>query len=161
MPINYILYVRTYMYVHIHITGFLRSLFSVVSPSQVIRLIRSFFRASRRNKRVEESELRLQMVEEVGLFDHLVAVNFPYTVDAPLATFTFKLVAPTVSSPSVLYAISGFTPTGIRGAANPTPYLLAHTLINEIMVSYRQVHTNELFKHMHEHHVPYCGMQAT
>lgn len=120
------------------LAAFLRSLFAVACPSQVIRLIRSFFRASRRNKRVEEAELRLQMVEEIGLFDHFVAANFPYTLDAPTSAFTFRLVSPTPPVSS-LYAITGYTCAGIRGSANPTPYLLAHTLINEVVVSFRQV----------------------
>jgi hypothetical protein len=121
------------------LASFLRSLFALVSPHQVIRLVRSYFRASRRNNRVEEAELRLQMVEELGWFDHFVAVNFPYTIDAPLSAFAFECVAPHSSSAtSCSYETAAYTAVGIRGATNPSPYSLVHVLVSEIIMSYSQ-----------------------
>jgi len=139
---------------------FLRGLFALVCPNQVVRLIRSYFRAVRRNRRVEEVELRLQMVEEVGWFDHLVAANFPFTVDAPLPLFSFEFVASPGTTAAVaasralgalgalgamelvqggsVQAVLAYTPTGIRGATNPTPYSLTHLILTEVLLSYRQ-----------------------
>lgn len=117
---------------------FLRSLFALVSPNQVIRLIRSYFRASRRNNRVEEAELRLQMVEELGWFDHFVAVNFPYTIDAPLSSFAFECTMPPSSVVACSYETAAYTAVGIRGITNPAPYALVHILVSEIILSYSQ-----------------------
>lgn len=120
------------------LAAFLRSLFALVSPNQVIRLIRSYFRASRRNSRVEEAELRLQMVEELGWFDHFVAVNFPYTIDAPLQSFAFECVVPPNHAAFCTYSTSAYTAVGIRGITNPTPYSFVHIFVAEIVMSYRQ-----------------------
>ncbi len=84
------------------------------------------------------------MVEELGWFDFLIAVNFPYTLDAPLSAFSFEILTQPKGTTSasdiaaISYSASAYTAVGIRGATNPTPYSFAHILINEILVSYGQ-----------------------
>ncbi len=84
------------------------------------------------------------MVEELGWFDFLIAVNFPYTLDAPLSAFSFEILTQPKGTTSasdiaaISYSTSAYTAVGIRGATNPTPYSFAHILINEILVSYGQ-----------------------
>ena len=73
---------------------FLRDLFAVIAPSQVSTLVDAYFTAMHshynRSKTVE-TELRLQFLEEFSLFDHSLAVNFPYTLDAPLSIFSHQI----------------------------------------------------------------------
>lgn len=120
---------------------FFRSLFALVCPLQVIKVIRSYFKATRKCRRVEEAELRLRMIEEIGWFDHFVAVNFPYSVDAPMwAIRAHPLVdAALLSSSSSMQLIAAYTTTGIRADTNPLPYTLCHVFIEEIAKSYKQV----------------------
>jgi hypothetical protein len=146
---------------------FLRRLFAVASPSQVSTLIAAYFSAMRGRGRVVETELRLQFLEELSMFDHSVAVNFPLTVDAPLSLFTFNLTQEYFARPSSLKkildaladsstaanlrantfdedgrsecALIAYSARGLRGlAANPSPHWLAYIFVAEAMAAYRQ-----------------------
>jgi hypothetical protein len=115
---------------------FINSLFALIAPKQVLRLIRSYFKSLRNSKAgVEETEQRLIFLLEITYFDHAVAVNFPYTLDAPLSLF-FANVDDIDHPPDDYVAIS-YTFTGIRFNHCPTPYTLAYTIITEIMNCYR------------------------
>ena len=115
---------------------FLRSLFAVITPYQAIRLIRSYFRALRTKNKLEETDLRLQALENICLFDQMVAVNFPFVMDAPYAMFSFTLSA-LKGKPDTNTCLQ-FTAFGIRSTTSPAPYCLAHTIIGEIFTAYRQ-----------------------
>lgn len=118
------------------VAAFLKAMFAVASSNQVLRLIRSYFRALRGKHRVDETELRLQMMEELAQFDYSVALNFPLVLDAPFSVFGHNAVNPEYSVNKILF--KSYTSYGIRGSTNPPPYLFAHLLVSEIMATYRQ-----------------------
>jgi hypothetical protein len=125
------------------LSHFLRSLFALVIPNQVIRLIKSFFKTIRKSRgKNEEVDLRLLMLEELSYFDYLVALNLPYSLDAPLGCFSFSLVdALSSHKDNSMLALSSFNPytsIGLRTETSQTPYALAHLIISEIMFSARQ-----------------------
>ena len=115
--------------------GFLRSLFSIVAPVQVIRLLRSYFHSlkSKQNK-AEETELRQQAVDIICKFDYLVPVNFPFTMDAPQYMFNLNVHTPK----EFPVALLAYTTCGIRHGHTPAPYWLIHTIIEQIFTSYKQ-----------------------
>ena len=120
---------------NIALVTFLRALFSLVAPIQVIRLLRSYFHSLKaKHNKVEETELRLQAIEIVCKFDHLVAVNFPFTLDAPHSMFNLTVHTPKSFSSRYLC----FTASGIRQTQTPAPYWLIHTIIELIFNSYKQ-----------------------
>eukprot|EP01038_Epipyxis_sp_PR26KG_P007484 gene7484-10199_t len=116
------------------LAGFIKSLYSIVAASQVLRLYNVYFKALRGRVKVEESELRLQTLEDVSLFDYIVAINFPYTLDAPLSYFKFELCDPI----KTLQLNIPYNVSGIRNGVTPAPNSIAHMMIAEAMASYRQ-----------------------
>ena len=107
---------------------FLRRLFALVTPIQVSQLIMAYFRREK-SRRSEEIGLRLQVVEDLGSFDHFVSINFPTHLDSVLvnprrpSTFTSKMKF------------------NLRGVVDPPSHWLAHICIEEIMFAYRQQDT--------------------
>ena len=107
---------------------FLRRLFALVTPIQVSQLITAYFRREK-SRRAEEIGLRLQVVEDLGSFDHFVSVNFPSHLDSALvnprrpSTFTSKMKF------------------NLRGVIDPPSHWLAHICIEEVMFAYRQQDT--------------------
>ena len=95
--------ISRYRRLNVALAVFLRDLFAIVSPSQVSLLVDAYFKAMHshynRSKAIE-IELRLQFLEEFSLFDHMLAANFPYTLDAPLSIFSHQIS-------SRLYPLSG------------------------------------------------------
>lgn len=61
---------------------FFRSLFGVCVPSQASRFICIYFATFRDRQKSEEIDHKLKMMEELSLFDHFVAINFPLPTDA-------------------------------------------------------------------------------
>ncbi|RYH30550.1 hypothetical protein EON65_04840 [archaeon] len=115
---------------------FINSLFALIAPKQVLKLIRTYFKALRGSKSpVEETEQRLLFLQEMSYFDHAVAVNFPYTLDAPLSLFLGSI--DDIDNPTDETLAVSYSFTGIRFALCPTPYTLAYTIISEVMTSYR------------------------
>lgn len=110
---------------------FLRSLFAVAAPLQVLRLIKSSFRSMRTRLNPHNTELRLLMIEELSLFDYFVAANFPYTLDAPVSFFKFD-ITDTISFQIDIAAAMSYTACGIRYPYSPNPNFLSHLLIGEI-----------------------------
>jgi hypothetical protein len=96
--LNYSTGVQRYRRLNGALASFLRDLFSIVSPNQISSLINAYFTAvhgqfnghNTRNKTIE-TELRLQFIEEISLFDHILAANFPYTLDSPLSLFSSQI----------------------------------------------------------------------
>lgn len=116
---------------------FINSLFALLAPKQVLMLIRSYFKSIRSSKSVvEESEQRLLFLQEISYFDHIVAVNFPYTLDAPISLF-FNNIEDMDSIPNESLSLS-YTFTGIRFSNCPAPFTLAYTMIHEVLACYRQ-----------------------
>jgi hypothetical protein len=118
------------------LSHFLRSLFALIVSNQVVRLLRSFFKTIRKSRgKNEEVDLRLLMIEELSLFDYFVALNLPYTLDAPITCFSFSLVD---SLAIINPAFNSFSPVGLRYESSQPPYALLHMFIGEIMFSCRQ-----------------------
>lgn len=118
------------------LSHFLRSLFALVAPNQVLRLLRSFFKTIRKSRgKNEEVDLRLLMIEELSLFDYFIALNLPYSLDAPVHCFSFTCIDPSIVS---VVSMNPYTSVGLRYETSQTPYALVHLLINEIIFSCRQ-----------------------
>ena len=109
-----------YRRLNVALATFLRDLFAVIAPSQVSSLVEVYFYAMHshigNNKNVE-TELRLQFLEELSLFDHILAANFPYTLDSPLSIFNSQLTAR-------LYSLTTTTknPVDIKNLIQPSVY---------------------------------------
>ena len=86
--------VQRYRRLNMALATFLRDLFAVIAPSQVSTLVDVYFRTMHGHhskSRSVETELRLQFLEEISLFDHTLAANFPYTLDSPLTLFSQQI----------------------------------------------------------------------
>ncbi len=116
------------------LSHFLRSLFIAIAPLQVIKLIRSALKCVKSRNTADDEELRLLMIQEFTLFEYWVACNFPYTLDAPISSFS--LVIDTLTELRRTDAM--YTSCGIRYAASPMPNTLAHLIIGEITLSSKQ-----------------------
>lgn len=118
------------------VSNFLRSLFALLAPGQVIKLIQSFFKVAKMGKgKAEELELRLLAAEELSFFDHFVAANFPLALDAPLSFFTFTLAE--TWSVSEIKSLNAYSASGIRYSNCPSPYALVQIFLSELVVAIR------------------------
>jgi hypothetical protein len=82
-----------------------------------------------------ETELKLQMLEELSLFDHLVAANIPLPSDA-----TFSLLSPYDFSlaPTYKNRLSFRSSLCQETPIDPPTHWLSELIVKECMVAYRQ-----------------------
>ncbi len=118
------------------LSQFLRSLFAVAVPGQVSLMIQSYFTSLRGRIKIEETELKLQVLEELALFDHFVAVNFPLTTDSSLSLMHGSLG--NIDS-STLNRMSYRSSLILNSSVDPCAHWLAELMIQECIGAYRQV----------------------
>ena len=117
--------VQRYRRLNNALATFLRDLFAVIAPGQVSALVDVYFttmHAHHGKNRSVETELRLLFLEELSLFDHAMAANFPYTLDSPLSLFSTQISAKLY--PVATSAAVGMMPSSVysplpRNKTNP------------------------------------------
>ena len=117
--------------VNVALAQFLRSLFILVAPIQVSKLIYYYCATLRKKTKAIEIELRLQFIEELSLYDKLVSVNFPFTLDETGSHFKPGSLRSSIESH---FRLGG---SGMAGVRNPPNNWIAHLFCDEIMVAYR------------------------
>jgi hypothetical protein len=117
------------------VSSFLRSLFAILAPGQVIKLIQSFFKVGKMKSKTEELELRLLAAEELSYFDHFIAANFPLALDAPSSLF-LSIVLDNWNA-AEMNSLTAYTASGIRYSSCPSPYTFVQLLLSELVVATR------------------------
>lgn len=118
----------------VNLASFLRSLFALITPYQVLELVRVFFNVSHQYQNSNAENLKILMLEELSYFDHFVAINFPYTLDASLDFFSFEISNMINKIP--IMSMNPYNSSGIRSSLTPTSYYLSHLFIYEVLLAF-------------------------
>ena len=123
----------------------LRSLFAILVPSQVCRLVSAYFSVARvARQKAESIEANLFMLQELSFYDHIVAVNFPTLLDTPACVRKLmeraKLTLLTAELDVPLVCTSEYRSKFMSSSLDQPPaHWLIELLIYESFRSFRQV----------------------